>query len=175
MKTRHKLLAGALVILGAAAGIVSCTGPVALPETSHVPAVLQKEVLPSFLLSDMNGKTAELSDFKGKMVFVNLWASWCGPCRDEMPSIQKLYEKTKGKNVQFVLLAMDDDFSKSLAYFNSSRLTLPVFYPAADLPSLFDVQGIPATFIFNANGDLVKSIQGGDNYDTEEYRNLLVQ
>ena len=175
MNARHKFLTGAVVILGAVAAIVSCTGPGASPETSRVTAVADKEMIPSFPISDMSGNKADLGDFKGKMVFVNLWASWCGPCRDEMPSIQKLHEKTKGKNVQFVMLAMDDDFKKSVAYFNSSKLALPAFYPAGSLPALFDVSGIPATFIFNAKGELVKSIRGGDNYDTEEYVQLLSQ
>ncbi len=175
MTIRHKFIAAALIILAAGVGIASCSGTGVSPETSEVTAVQNKDVLPSFPLSAMNGDMAELGDFKGKKVFVNLWASWCGPCRDEMPSIQRLYEKTKGANVQFVMLAMDDDFNKSLAYLNSSKLTLPAFYPAAGLPALFDVPAIPATFIFNEKGELVKSIRGGDNYDTEEYLQLLTQ
>ncbi len=173
MNIRHKFITVVLVILGTVAGIVSCTEPATSPETVQVAAIPDRDVLPPFPLSDKTGNTVDLADFKGKKVFVNLWASLCGPCRDEMPSIQKLYEKTKGKNVQFVMLAMDDDFSKSVAYFNSSNLTLPAFYPAAGLPALFDVSAIPATFIFNENGELVKSIRGGDNYDTPEYVQLL--
>jgi thiol-disulfide isomerase/thioredoxin len=175
MNAKYKFITGMLVILEAVAGIVSCNVPRASPQTSQVTAMPDKEVLPAFPLSGMNENKLDLSDFKGKIVFVNLWASWCGPCRDEMPSIQKLYEKTKGKNVQFVMLALDDDFGKSLAYFKSSKFTLPDYYPAAVLPAVFDVPGIPATFIFNEKGELVKSIEGGDNFDTEEYLRLLTQ
>lgn len=64
------------------------------------------EKLPSLSLKDVNGNTINLTDFKGKKVFVNMWASWCPPCRNEMPSIQSLYEKTLDNNVQFVMIPL---------------------------------------------------------------------
>ncbi|WP_290792157.1 TlpA family protein disulfide reductase [Flavihumibacter sp. UBA7668] len=129
--------------------------------------------LPNFILLDVNGKQVSLESFKGKKVFVNLWASWCPPCRAEMPSIQKLYEKTASQNVQFVLLALDNDFTTSLQFINKTGFTFPVYYPGAALPSLFNVEGIPATFIFNEKGELVKHISGGANYDSKEFLKLL--
>jgi thiol-disulfide isomerase/thioredoxin len=157
-----------------AAGCTSGSGTPAenLYQTS---ATKGKSTLPNFTLTDMGGNTVNLQDFNGKVVFLNLWASWCRPCREEMPSIQKIFDKTKEKNVQFVMLALDDDFGKSLGYFNASKFTLPAFHPATALPELLNVQGIPATFVFNAKGELVKRIEGGDNYDTEEYLKLLSQ
>ncbi|TAE84773.1 MAG: TlpA family protein disulfide reductase [Bacteroidetes bacterium] len=147
--------------------------------TSGVPsqsaAVKQgtKVTLPDFKVKDANGKIVNIKDFKGKMVFVNLWATWCGPCRREMPSIESLYKKLEGKNVSFVMLSLDDDFTKALNYNKSAKFTFPMYYPAANLPQLFNVDGIPATFIFNKKGELVKNIQGSINYDTEEFLNLL--
>lgn len=155
----------------------SCTSGNRTPPENmyHFSATNGKNILPNYTLTDMGGNTVNLQDFQGKVVFVNLWASWCRPCREEMPSIQKLFDKTKEKNVQFVMLALDDDFSKSLEYFNTSKFTLPAFYPATALPELFNVQGIPATFIFNTKGELVKRIEGGDKYNTDEYVKLLSQ
>lgn len=155
----------------------SCTSGNGTPPEKmyHISATNGKNILPNFTLTDMGGNTVNLQDFQGKVVFVNLWASWCRPCREEMPSIQKLFDKTKEKNVQFVMLALDDDFSKSLGYFNTSKFTLPAFYPTTALPELFNVQGIPATFIFNTKGELVKRIDGGDKYNTDEYVKLLSQ
>lgn len=132
-------------------------------------------VLPDFIITDNKGKAVNLKDFRGKMVFLNLWASWCTPCRAEMPYIQQLFEQTRGSNVQFVLLALDKDFDKSLAYFHESKFTLPVFHPSGPLPDLLNVAGIPATFIFNENGEVVRNIQGSHNYNTEEFRQLLSQ
>ncbi|MFT3946006.1 MAG: TlpA disulfide reductase family protein [Agriterribacter sp.] len=131
------------------------------------------ETLPPLSLKDMNGNSLNLADFKGKKVFVNMWATWCPPCRAEMPSIQRLYEQTKDKNVQFAMIALDEDFNKSISYMKSSALLLPAFHPTEALPALLDVQGIPATFIFNENGGLIKKIEGGENYNTPEYVKLL--
>lgn len=133
------------------------------------------EKLPSLSLKDVNGNTVNLTDFKGRKVFVNMWASWCPPCRAEMPSIQSLYEKTKDKNVQFVMIALDDNFSKSVSFMKSAGLSMPAFYPNAQLPALLNVEAIPSTFIFNENGTLIKHIEGGDHYDTEAYVKLLTQ
>ena len=129
--------------------------------------------LPAFALQDLQGNTVELTSLKGKKVFVNLWASWCPPCRREMPSIQKLYQSVDTSKVSFVMLSLDDSFSKAKDYVAEQQLRLPVYYPAGQLPTLFNVNGIPATFIFDENGELMKKIEGSDNYDTEQYRQLI--
>ncbi len=128
--------------------------------------------LPDFMIKDVNGKTINLNKFKGKKVFVNLWATWCGPCRREMPSIENLYKKVNGK-AEFVMLSLDDEFGKAINYGKTSRFTLPMYYPAANLPQLFSVDGIPATFIFDEKGNLIKRLEGSMNYDTEEFLKLL--
>lgn len=129
--------------------------------------------LPSFTVQDVNGNGVNLNSFKGKKVFVNLWASWCPPCRAEMPSIEKLYHSVDSSKVAFVMLALDNDFEQSKQFIKKQGLNLPVYYPTENLPQLFNVQGIPATFIFNEQGKLIQRIDGGDDYDTDRYRELL--
>ena len=129
--------------------------------------------LPTFNLMDAHGKIVSLQSFKGKKIFVNLWASWCPPCRAEMPSIQKLARGLDPSKVAFVLVSLDNDFEKAKAFAQKQKLDLPIYYPAEDLPQLFSVQGIPATFIFNEKGDLIRRIDGGENYYTRAYHNLL--
>lgn len=131
--------------------------------------------IPDFTVKNDQGKTVNLNSFKGKKVFVNLWATWCGPCRREMPSIESLYNKTKGKKVEFVLLSLDDDFNKAISYKAANKFSMLMYYPTANLPSLFNVDGIPATFIFNEKGELIKTIQGSTNYDTQEFVDLLTK
>lgn len=167
-----ELFVVAVVIL-ALHGCVDNTAQSGNASDSTVFVTVSAENIPAFNIKDINGNILNLTTFKGKKVFVNMWASWCPPCRAEMPSIQKLYEKTKDKNVQFVLIALDDDFNKSISFMASSAPLLPVFYPADVLPPLLNVEGIPATFIFNESGKLIKKIEGSDNYDTNEYRKLL--
>lgn len=129
--------------------------------------------LPSFSIQDINGNVINLQSLKGKKLFVNLWASWCGPCKREMPSIEKLSKSVDNNKVQFVLISFDDQFEFAKKYVSSKGLKLPIYYPTENPPAIFNVQGIPATFIFNQNGELIKRIDGSENYDTGEYRTLL--
>lgn len=137
------------------------------------PTTVNTAELPAFNLQDKNGDILNLQRFSGKKVFVNLWASWCPPCRAEMPSIQRLAKSVDTGKVAFVMLSLDDHFDKAKAFVKSQKLTLPIYYPAENLPALFNVQAIPSTFIFNESGRLIQRIDGGDNYDTKEYRELL--
>lgn len=129
--------------------------------------------LPSFAVLDAGGHTVDLSSFKGKKVFVNLWATWCPPCRAEMPSIEKLYQAADTANVQFVMLSLDNDFETAKKYVQKKGLSLPVYYPAGELPPLFAVNGIPTTFIFNEEGQLMAQREGSENYNTPDYRKLF--
>lgn len=137
------------------------------------PATVNTAELPAFNLQDKNGDILNLQRFRGKKVFVNLWASWCPPCRAEMPSIQRLAKSVDTGKVAFVMLSLDDHFDKAKGFIKSQKLKLPIYYPAENLPALFNVQAIPSTFIFNESGRLIQRIDGGDNYDTKEYRELL--
>lgn len=130
-------------------------------------------LVPSFSIKDINGNIVNLQTLKGKKLFVNLWASWCGPCKREIPSIEKLSQSIDNSKVQFLLISLDDNFEFAKKYFSSKGYKLPIYYPTETPPALFNVQGIPATFIFNENGELIKRIDGSENYDTKEYKVLL--
>jgi thiol-disulfide isomerase/thioredoxin len=129
--------------------------------------------LPAFQMLDANDKIVDLQSFKGKKVFVNIWATWCPPCRAELPSIQKLMASIDTSKTAFVFLSLDDDFAKAKDFVKKKKMPLPVFYPAQALPSLFNVQSIPTTFIFDEKGKLIHDVMGAENYDTDGYRKLL--
>lgn len=129
--------------------------------------------IPSFSVQDINSNAVNLQDLKGKKLFVNLWASWCPPCKRELPSIEKLYKSLDTSKCRFLLVSLDDRFEAAKNYIASRKIGLPIYYPVENPPALFQVQAIPATFIFNERGELVKRIDGGENYDTKEYRNLF--
>jgi len=129
--------------------------------------------LPSFSIKDVNDNIVNMESLKGKKVFVNLWASWCPPCKREMPSIEKLYHSVDSNKVKFVLISFDDQFELAKKYVSSKKLKLPIYYPTENPPALFNVQGIPATFIFNEKGELIKQIEGMENSDSQEYRTLF--
>ena len=124
-------------------------------------------------MTDVNGNVINTNDFKGKKVFVNLWASWCPPCRAEIPSIEKLKTKADPQKVAFVMLSLNKNFEVAKEFAKSINIQLPVYYPVEKLPELFNIEGIPATFIFNEKGELIKANNGADDYDTDAYVQLL--
>ncbi|MEO7486351.1 MAG: TlpA disulfide reductase family protein [Ferruginibacter sp.] len=142
--------------------------PVAVENTK--PATI---VLPAFKLKGTDGTILNLTDLKGKKLFINLWATWCPPCKAEIPSIEKLYEKVDKESTAFILLSLDDDFETAKKFVKANKMQVPVYYPAENLPALFNTEGIPATFIFNEKGGLIKMNNGMEDYDTEAYVKLL--
>lgn len=142
-------------------------------ENNMATAAPKATTVPSFTVQNIQGQPVNLQSFKGKKLFVNLWASWCPPCRREMPSIEKLFQSVDTSKVAFVMLSLDDNFDKAKKFINNQKLKLPVYYPTENLPELFNVQGIPATFIFNEKGELIQRIDGGDDYNSDLYRNML--
>lgn len=159
-------------------GHVSCTSKYDEGKKSETQRTQQAHsdtvaMLPSFKMTDVNGNIVDLASLKGKNVFVNLWATWCPPCRAEIPSIEKLAGKVDKEMAVIIMLSLDEDFELAKKFAKKNSMELPVYYPAEGLPAMFKTDGIPATFIFNEKGELVKQNNGADDYDTEEYVQLL--
>lgn len=129
----------------------------------------------SFSVKDMDGQVVPFDTYKGKVVFLNLWATWCGPCRKEMPGIQKLYDKTKSEDVVFVMLSRDDDREEAKVknYIKRNNFSFPVAMLSGNITSQLNVPSIPTTFIINKEGKIVHHIVGSTNYNTEKYRKML--
>lgn len=163
------------LVLASLVFVASCASPSTKKDeekTATAPAT-EAKALPSLSMTDITGNTVDLASLKGKKVFVNLWASWCPPCRSEMPSIEALYKQTDKDKVAFVMLSMDNDFDAAKSYIKSSGLSLPFYYPAGNIPSMFNVEGIPATFIFDEKGELIKQNMGAEDYNSQQYVKLL--
>ncbi len=128
-----------------------------------------------FALKDLSGNKVAFHDYKGKVLFINLWATWCGPCRAEMPGIQSLSEKLRGEQVEFVMLSVDKEAAlpKVKTYLQDNQFTLPVFMPNGYLPEQFQVPSIPTTFIVGKNGKILIKEVGTRNYDTNKMVDFL--
>ena len=124
-------------------------------------------------MTTSNGQPANLSDLRGKVVFVNLWASWCPPCRAEMPGIQALYNKLDKNKVAFVMLSLDDDPAKARRFFQQRGYTFPLYFRAGPLPAPFDSRTIPSTVILGPDGRVAARHDGMADYDTPEFRAAL--
>ncbi len=108
-----------------------------------------------FTLTDLNGKSWTLSGLRGKVVLVNFWATWCPPCRKEMPDLETLYNRFKGQGL-VVLGISDEDASKVNAFISEGGYTYPILLdPGRKVNDLFQIEGIPKTFVFAHDGKLV--------------------
>lgn len=123
---------------------------------------------------DGNGKKVSLKELKGKVVFVNLWATWCGPCIEEMPTINNLKNKFSGNdNIVFVLLDVEGNMSKSKKFMKGKNYDLPVYIAGEKIPAEYFQGAIPTTLIFNKNGDLEANIRGGKDFSQPEVYEFL--
>ena len=122
------------------------------------------------LFKDETGNVINLSDLKGKVVFINFWATWCPPCIAEMPSINKLQEKFKD-NKDFIVLMVDADNQpdKSIKFMTKRSYNLKVFTPASQIPTEFLGNALPTTIILNKKGKTVFKHEGGADYTNQEF------
>jgi thiol-disulfide isomerase/thioredoxin len=162
-------------------GAVSSVTQQALMKTGAMDAsperdAAEKKFNYDFALQDLNRNTLQVESLKGKTLFINVWATWCGPCRVEMPSIQSLYNQVDHSKVEFIMLAVDhkDPHRKVEAYIRDQGYTFPVYLPSGSLPAQLQVSSIPATFVVDKEGKIVFRESGAANYGTEEFRNFLM-
>ncbi len=98
---------------------------------------------------------------KGKVVLVNFFATWCPPCRKEVPELVELYKTYKGKNVEFIGIGIDDGGAEVvLPFAEKVNLNYPLFLSSQELTTAYKVDAIPATFVFDKNGKLIQSFAG---------------
>jgi peroxiredoxin len=117
---------------------------------------------PDFTFPGLDGKKVSLSDYKGKVVLVNIWATWCPPCVDEMPSMEKLYRKFKGKNFEILAVSIDEPGLKAVAPFmKKSNLTFPALIDSEGaIKAVYGITGVPESFIVDQQGIIIKKIVG---------------
>src|SRR5688572_20641383 len=164
---------------GILAGISYVTGSVLLKtgamNASTEEPIVAKNFNYDFKIKTLEGRITDVNEFKGKVIFLNVWATWCGPCRVEMPSIQKLYDKVDKDKVAFVMLAVDDrkSFDKVVNFVDDKEYTFPVYVPHESLPEQLMVRTIPTTFVIDKDGKIAAKETGTANYDTEEFKSFL--
>ncbi len=151
MKSKH--FAFGILLIVVSTGFILYQGQ----ESGNVPNGIKSELL------DSNQAPVNINQFKGKVVFINNWASWCPPCIAEMPSIQNLKNTFKDENIVFLMISYDNKPEKALQFIQKKNFDFEVYFPGDNYP--FHTESIPATFILDKNGNVVASHSGMANFN----------
>jgi peroxiredoxin len=112
---------------------------------------------PDFSIKDQSGNLVKLSDHRGKVVFLNIWGTWCLPCIEEMPAMETLNRKFKDRKFQMMAVSIDNDWEIVNDFYKKYNLTLPAFLdPGHQIAELYKVYKYPETFLIDASGNVVK-------------------
>ena len=129
---------------------------------------------PPVYFADGGGNRIDAANQRGKVVFVNFWATWCPPCIAEMPAIDKLYQQFKDNdNVVFVLADVDGQYEKSKQFMDDRKLNLPVHLPAGQVPEQWLGNAIPTTLILDKQGRIAARHEGMADYSRPEVAEFI--
>ncbi len=124
----------------------------------------------SFSFTDSAGTTATTAGLKGKVVFINFWASWCPPCRAEMPSLDELYKKLQNDDrFVFLFINEDEDKSKAIKYLEKNHFTIPLYSRLGDVPNEIFSGTLPTTVVIDKDGKVVLKHEGLAGYNTDAF------
>jgi len=149
-------------------GPAACTKKTS--KSGGVSAAKEKSMAPDITVTALDGKRLNLSELKGKVVLLNFWATWCPPCREEIPSLMKLDSAMAGKPFQMLAVSIDEGGVPAIeAFYKSSGYKLPTYTDPDGLAvKAYGITGVPETFLIDKNGLLVKKIVGGMAWDSPD-------
>ena len=129
-------------------------------------------------LNDLNGSNISLSDFNGKIVFLNFWTTWCPTCRIEMPSMEKLHQKLKNNDFAMVTINLQESASQVKAFFKEFKLTFTALMDSnGEVGASFGIRAIPTTYILDKTGRIIGLVNGPREWDSKEaialFENLI--
>jgi thiol-disulfide isomerase/thioredoxin len=132
---------------------------------------------PEVTVNSLGGVPLKLSDLKGKVVMLNFWATWCPPCRQEIPSMMKLNKSMAGKPFQMVAISIDEGGRPAIeSFFKTSGFSLPAYTdPDNRAARTYGITGVPETFIIDRQGIMVKKVIGAMEWDSPEAAAFLEQ
>lgn len=146
------------------------------PKTERIASETASADLSGIKFEDRNGKIIDLGSLKGKVIFINFWATWCPPCLAEMPSINKFYEQYKSdKDVVFIMVDADSNLAKSEKYMEDRSYKMPVYSVASNIPETLFKGSLPTTIVFDKQGRLSYNESGAANYASSKFIAFIEQ
>lgn len=132
--------------------------------------------LSNIKFKDAKGKIINLDELKGKVVFINFWATWCPPCLAEMPSVNKLHQQfATDTAIVFLMIDADGDFPKAQAYMDKRKYQMPVYTFASELPAALFKGSLPTTIVFDKKGRISFNEEGAANYSDPKFIAFIKQ
>jgi peroxiredoxin len=131
---------------------------------------------PEFTAVDLaSGDTVRMADLRGQVVLLNIWATWCAPCREEMPSMQRLHDELGGQGLRIVAVSIDEADSATVAAFQREyQLTFQILHDRSRaIERIYQTTGVPESFVLNRNGEIVKKVIGAAPWDAPVNRDLI--
>lgn len=167
------------LVIGLPVALLAVSGLAAeLPQT--LTPVAKRPAATDYVTEDLDGKTQRLSDYRGKVVLVNFWATWCPPCRKELPSMQRLWGKLKGESFTMHAIDTGETVEEILPFLFSTgtELTFPILFDHdSAILKAWPVIALPTTFVVDKQGRIAYRSVGGREWDdpklVEELRRLL--
>jgi len=131
---------------------------------------------PSIQLTDIDGEKFNLDETKGSWVFVHFWASWCGPCREEMPAIQKMWQKLEKKRLKMALINTSEDEDTVFSFISIYAPDIRALMDRdGDITEKWNPRGLPATYLVDKQGLVQYQALGGREWQTETYSDFLLE
>ena len=146
------------------------------PDIKNLVLIKDPKTYESIIFRDINQKNVDLDDFKGKLILLNFWATWCAPCKEEMPSLDNLQSNNNLSNLKiFPINISQEDLSKSKLFFQKLNIqNLDIYMDApVTLAKKFALRGVPTTILFNKQGNEFARIIGSIDFNNEKFINWL--
>jgi thiol-disulfide isomerase/thioredoxin len=163
-----RFLALLLVVSAGVAVAASAADLSDLRDKAGLSALREPTKLIDFELENLAGKKVKLSSFIGKVVVLNFWATWCPPCRAEIPSLQALYDKLGKLGFEIVAVDLQEDKAKVSAFAKTNKMTFPILLDLkGEVGSTYGASAIPTSYVIDRRGYAIAGIQGSMEWNTE--------